>query len=55
MEQRQPQVAWRAIRGLGNVLRHEYDVVDEATVRRIVERELSPLREACLDELNARG
>jgi uncharacterized protein with HEPN domain len=54
IEERQPQVSWRGIRGLGNVLRHEYDVVDDATIARIVEQELGPLRQACVDELAAR-
>ena len=54
IEQRQPQVSWRGIRGLGNVLRHEYDAVDDSTITRIVEQELGPLREACESELAAR-
>ena len=53
-EERQPQVSWRGIRGLGNVLRHEYDEVDDSTIARIVERELEPLRQACVSELAAR-
>jgi uncharacterized protein with HEPN domain len=55
IEERQPQVSWRGIRGLGNVLRHEYDVVDDATIARIVEQELGPLRQACINELAAGG
>jgi uncharacterized protein with HEPN domain len=55
IEERQPQVSWRGIRGLGNVLRHEYDVVDDATIAKIVVQELGPLRQACLDELADRG
>jgi uncharacterized protein with HEPN domain len=51
MEERQPQVSWRGIRGLGNVLRHEYDDVDDSTIERIVEKELGPLRQACVREL----
>ena len=54
IEQRQPQVSWRGIRGLGNVLRHEYDEVDDSTISRIVEQELGPLRQACVGELAAR-
>ena len=54
MEERQPQVSWRGIRGLGNVLRHEYDAVDDSTIARIVEQELGPLRQACVSELAAR-
>ena len=51
MEERQPQVSWRGIRGLGNVLRHEYDAVDDATIGRIIEQELGPLRQACVSEM----
>lgn len=50
MEKRQPQVSWRGIRGLGNVLRHEYNEVDDSTIQRIIERELEPLRHACVSE-----
>ncbi len=53
MEERQPQVSWRGIRGLGNILRHEYDEVDDSTITRIIDRELGPLRLACLSELAA--
>ena len=53
IEERQPQVSWRGIRGLGNVLRHEYDAVDDSTIARIVEQNLGPLRQACVDELAA--
>lgn len=55
MEARQPQVSWRGIRGLGNVLRHEYDAVDDSTIARIVEHELESLRQACLRERAAIG
>lgn len=55
IEERQPQVSWRGIRGLGNVLRHEYDAVDDSTIAKIVEKELGPLRQACVSELAARG
>jgi uncharacterized protein with HEPN domain len=55
IEERQPQVSWRGIRGLGNVLRHEYDAVDDSTIARIVEQELGPLRQACVNELAAPG
>jgi uncharacterized protein with HEPN domain len=51
MEERQPHIPWRNIRGLGNVLRHEYDAVDDLTIENIIERELGPLREACVRAL----
>lgn len=53
-EERQPQVSWRGIRGLGNVLRHEYDAVDDSTIARIVEQELGSQRQACVNELVVR-
>lgn len=54
MEERQPQVSWRGIRGLGNVLRHEYDAVNDSTIAGIVEQELGSLRQACVNELVVR-
>lgn len=55
IEERQPQVSWRGIRGLGNVLRHAYDAVDDSTIEGIVETELGSLRQACMNELTTRG
>ena len=51
LEERQPQIPWRNIRGLGNVLRHGYDEVDDQTIEDIVEHRLEPLRQACVQEL----
>lgn len=41
-----PGPPWRAIRDLGNVLRHAYDGVDPAVIRRIVCDDLGTLKEA---------
>jgi uncharacterized protein with HEPN domain len=41
-----PGPPWRAIRDLGNVLRHAYDGVDPAVIRRIVRDDLGSLRQA---------
>lgn len=51
LEERQPQIPWRSIRGLGNVLRHGYDEVDDQTIEDIVEHKLEPLRQSCVQEL----
>jgi uncharacterized protein with HEPN domain len=53
MDARRPGIPWRNIRGLGNIMRHDYDVVDDAAIERIVAHELVMLREACVDELGA--
>lgn len=55
IERLQPQIPWRSIRGLGNVLRHEYDAVDDVTIEAIVEKELAQLRQACVTELARRA
>jgi uncharacterized protein with HEPN domain len=51
IEARHSGIPWRSIRGLGNVLRHDYDVVDDATIQRIVAEGLATLRQACESEL----
>jgi uncharacterized protein with HEPN domain len=51
IEDAQPNIPWRNIRGLGNVLRHDYDAVDDVAIKHIIEQELGPLRQACVDEL----
>lgn len=51
IEEREPGIPWRSIRGLGNVLRHQYDDVDDRVIREIVERDLGVLRDACVREL----
>jgi uncharacterized protein with HEPN domain len=42
-----PDQPWPAIRGVGNRLRHEYDVVDKGELWRIFTSDLQSLRVAC--------
>jgi uncharacterized protein with HEPN domain len=42
-----PGEEWGKIRGLGNLLRHEYDVIERPVLWDIVEHNLMPLRRAC--------
>jgi uncharacterized protein with HEPN domain len=42
-----PDLPWRKIRGIGNHLRHGYDVVEPEIIWNIVERDLLPLRAGC--------
>jgi uncharacterized protein with HEPN domain len=46
-EQLAPSQPWPAIRGIGNRLRHEYDVVDKRELWRIFIGDLQSLRIAC--------
>ena len=53
MDARDQSVPWRSIRGLGNILRHECDIVDDANIEQIVRHELVTLRDVCVRELAA--
>jgi len=46
-----PEVPMQAIRGLGNLLRHEYDKIDLGTIFNTVKNDLPILRAACLRAL----
>ncbi len=46
-----PDQPFEQIRGLGNILRHAYDVVDPEIVWRTVKERLPALREACAKAL----
>jgi uncharacterized protein with HEPN domain len=47
MEEVAPGVPMEKVRGLGNLLRHAYDVVDHGTIWDTVKHDLPPLRAAC--------
>jgi len=51
-ENHAPEIPWRDIRGLGNVIRHEYSEVDYETLWDIRSIDLAPLRAACLNALD---
>lgn len=51
MDERYPSISWIDVRSLGNVLRHEYDEVDEELVWSMIETDLEPLRAACTTEI----
>ena len=61
LHDRHPEVPWRAIMGVGNVYRHDYDNVDESQVWRTVHDSLPQLigvieaEIAALDERPDRG
>ena len=41
-----PEIPWQKIAGIGNVLRHDYDVVNDATIWRAATVDLMPLETA---------
>lgn len=46
LKAQEPDVPWRDIAGIGNVLRHEYHRLDDAVIYTIVTRQLGPLESA---------
>jgi uncharacterized protein with HEPN domain len=50
-----PGQPWRNIRGLGNRLRHEYDIISPRDLWAIVRESLPVLRRACQDALERVG
>lgn len=55
LRDRHPGLPWRAIMGVGNVYRHEYDNVVEEIVWRTVQQSLTPLLVAVERELADEG
>jgi len=51
MRERHPTLPWRAIMGLGNVYRHDYDNVVEEYVWHTVQHSLAALLEVIEDEI----
>jgi uncharacterized protein with HEPN domain len=41
-----PEIAWRNIRGIGNLLRHEYDRIEQDIIWQIASEGLAPLKRA---------
>jgi uncharacterized protein with HEPN domain len=41
-----PEIEWRSIAGIGNVLRHEYHTISDKVIWDVVQAELPPLQSA---------
>ncbi len=39
-----PEIPWQNVAGIGNVLRHDYDVVDDATIWGTATVDMAPLK-----------
>ena len=53
MKARHPQIPWRKVAAIGNVLRHEYGRVAADAMWRIIQDDLHVLERACREELAA--
>jgi uncharacterized protein with HEPN domain len=55
LERLYPDVDWDAVRGLGNVLRHRYDTIDDLQIWRAIHEKLTPLADAARREITRLG
>jgi uncharacterized protein with HEPN domain len=46
LKARHPEIPWRDIAGIGNILRHGYDSLEHAVIWGVVEHDLPPLKAA---------
>jgi uncharacterized protein with HEPN domain len=46
LKARHPEIPWRKVADIGNVLRHAYPIVDDSVVWEVVVRDLPPLEAA---------
>ena len=53
MKARHPDMPWRNIAGIGNVLRHNYEHVSAPILYALVQNKLQALEQMCRDELAA--
>jgi uncharacterized protein with HEPN domain len=51
IKDRHPDIPWKKIAGIGNVLRHEYDAVSPRVLLNIAHNDLIPLERVCKAEL----
>ena len=52
LKQRHPTIDWSGVAAVGNIYRHEYDVVDNALVWHTLQHDLAPLRLVIVQELS---
>ena len=53
LKARHPEIPWRKVADIGNVLRHEYQRVAPDVLWRVVQDDLAPLDQVCRAELAA--
>ena len=46
LKAKHPEIPWRNIAGIGNILRHAYPIVDDSLIWEVVLRDLPPLKAA---------
>jgi uncharacterized protein with HEPN domain len=52
MKARHPDIPWPEVAGIGNVLRHDYEIVALDVLWGVVRNDLPPLEKVCREELS---
>lgn len=58
LKARRPEIDWQGVADIGNVLRHEYHVISDRLLWKVIQEELPPLRlavQTILEEVRDRG
>ena len=53
LKARYPEIPWRKVAGIGNILRHDYESVAAAVIWKLAHDDLDPLQRVCRAELEA--
>jgi uncharacterized protein with HEPN domain len=53
MKARHPEIPWRKVAGIGNVLRHYYESISTPVIWKLVQADLPALEKICREELEA--
>lgn len=53
LKARHPEIPWRKVAGIGNILRHNYEDVAAPVMWTLVRDELPPLEKVCREEMAA--
>lgn len=51
LKARHPEIPWRKVAGIGNVLRHDYEAVSAPLIWKLVADDLSALEKICREEI----
>jgi len=55
LKARHPEIPWRKVAGIGNILRHGYEQTAPDVLWHVAQEDLGPLDRVCRDELTALG
>ncbi len=51
LKDRHPEIPWKKVAGIGNILRHDYEIVSASALWKLARDDLPTLEDACKTEL----